>query len=70
MLIVFPNLRRSNNKMTLCPITSILGQMPPRKICIEPRRMDLPKDFASDWKKIGYKRKRYAIQIKVIPPEQ
>ena len=31
-------------------------QPPPRPIILEPKRLSLPPDFASEWKKIGSKR--------------
>ena len=33
------------------------GSEPPHKTSISPRRLNLPPSFASDWKKIGSKRK-------------
>ena len=33
------------------------GTQKPRSVKVLPRRLDLPTDFADDWKKIGSKRK-------------
>ena len=35
------------------------GKLSPRPPMIEPRRMNLPPDFADDWKKIGSKRYKF-----------
>ena len=35
------------------------GKLSPRPPMIEPRRMNLPPDFADDWKKIGSKRSKF-----------
>ena len=35
------------------------GKLSPRSPMIEPRRMNLPPDFADDWKKIGSKRSKF-----------
>ena len=37
------------------------GTQKPRSVKVLPRRLDLPDDFADDWRKIGSKRnKRYS----------
>ena len=35
------------------------GQLPPRKVEIQPRRLTFPVGFYDDWKKIGSKRKKF-----------
>ena len=35
------------------------GKLSPRPPMIEPRRLNLPPDFADDWKKIGSKRFKF-----------
>ena len=35
------------------------GKLSPRPPMIEPRRLNLPPDFADDWKKIGSKRSKF-----------
>ena len=34
------------------------GTLKPRPVKVLPRRLDLPIDFADDWRKIGSKRKK------------
>ena len=38
------------------------SQPPPRQIIPAPRRLSLPPDFSSDWKKIGSKKQKFGME--------
>ena len=44
------------------------GKLSPRPPMIEPRRMELPPDFADKWKKIGSKRSKFDTLGLPVPP--
>ena len=47
------------------------GQLPPRPLIVQPRRMKLPPTFGDEWKNIGSKRSEFLdLGLPIIPSKK